>query len=326
MVSKFKKDILNIEMFKTADGKNYRQAEELDIEPITKHLSELGYRVLDLEQPWRYLHGRLEKDDQVFFFKMASTEDIGERTQNEVSWNEQISKVVEEYEIDFFDVPKIFKTDKLNNRFYYISEYYDGELLASANPPDTKDLNKWLDKIIKTNLFLLELKNIDFLRDKKQRPLTERWNGYFNKVSKWHEAVKENNLDDVLEKVKDLKKTYEPGINHGDFVPWHMKKEKDKFILIDSEHASSKSPRYYDVVYFYHRLFTSANDPDLAKKYLNKIENNLQPKEKDKFIIAIKPILASRIIGGFWDATTDGLNDLSYHNRLRDDFLNNEIS
>jgi len=322
-----KKDKLNIDSFTTKEGKNYRKAEVLDKKKIENHFSKNGYNVLNLQQLWRHMHGKLEKDNKIFFLKMASTPDIGERTQNEVSWNRQIHDLIVESGIDYFDVPEIYESGEYEKKFYYLSSYHDGSLLASKNPPDTERLDQWLDKILKSNLFFLSLQKQDLRlqRDQGSEDLTKKWDEFFKKIQGWHQEVEEHRLQEILEAVKNLKDTYEPGVNHGDFVPWHMIQDGEKFILIDGEHASTQSPRYYDVCYFYHRLYTSAQNPELAKSYLNKIRSQLHEGEKNKFDLSIKPILAARIIGGFWDAKTDERDDISYHKSLRDDFLKNNL-
>lgn len=320
-----KKDKLNIDSFTTKSDKNYRQAEEAEKSKITEFFLKNDYNVLDIQQLWRHVHGKLEKDGQNFFFKMASTPDIGERTQNEVSFNKQIHGLIKKNDIDFFNVPKIFYTGEFENKFYYLSSHHDGSFLATKNPPNTERLDQWIDKIVKSNLFLLSLKDMSFYRDKDSKRITERWNEYLKRIGSWHEEVKEHQLQVVFDTVKDLKATYEPGINHGDFVSWHMIQEREKFILIDAEHASSQSPKYYDICYFYHRLYTSAHNPDIAKEYLNKIRDNLPDGKRSDFDDSIKPILASRIIGGFWDAKTDGLADLTHHQNIKKDFLSNNL-
>jgi hypothetical protein len=39
----------------------------------------------------------------------------------------------------------------------------------------------------------------------------------------------------------------------------------------------------------------------------------------------MRPILATRIIDGFWGAKTDGQENVSCHNQLKEDFLKNGL-
>lgn len=319
-----KRDKLNINYFTTGSGKNYRQAKELNKKSVSNFFNKLGYKVIEVNQWSRHAFGKIKKGNKIFFFKLASTEGISERTQNEVTWNNQISKAIKKHGVKFFAVPKVFKTGWFGENFYFISEFYGGPYLAYKNPVNTASLKKWLNKIVKINLFFLSLKGLKFLRDKNIK-FSEIPNLVIKKTKKWYKEVEEHNLNKILEKVKEIKTTYQPSTNHGDFVPWQMIKQKNKFILIDGEHGSSKTPKYYDIAYFYQRLFTSGKSPKLAKLYLRKIKENLSKKEKGDFEKIFKPVLASRIIGGFWDAKNDGKKDLTYHNKIKKDFLRNNL-
>lgn len=322
-----KKDKLNIDSFTDREGKNYRRSEVLDKKEIETYFSKEGYEVVELQQIWRHVHGRLKKGDKIFFLKMATTPDIGEKTKNESLWNNEIGSLIEKTGVDYFDVPRIYETGEYEGKFYYLSSCHNGALLASKNPPSTDNLEKWINKIIKSNLFFLSLqeKDLNLRRNRVTVDSQDRWDEFYQRIKSWYEEVKEHRLQKIFDEVKNLRSTFEPSVNHGDFVPWHMIQEDEKFILIDGEHASVQSPKYYDVCYFYHRLYTSAQNPELAKTYLDKFRSQLSEENKNKFDLSIRPILATRIIGGFWDAKTDGQEDVIYHNKLKEDFLKNTL-
>jgi hypothetical protein len=322
-----KKDKLNIDSFTDKDGKNYRKAEALEKKDVADFFSKKGYRVLEIQQLWRHVHGKLEKDNKIYFFKMSSTETIGERTQNETLWNKQIGALIKESQIDCFDVPEIYDTGDYHGKFYYLSSFHDGPMLATKTPLNTEKLVEWLDKIVATNIFFLSLRGdeLQLNRDRKPVKMDDYWSAYLQKLQSWYHEVEDQLSPELLKAVNEFKSTFEPGVNHGDFVPWHMIKDGEKFILIDGEHASTQAPRYYDACYFYHRLYTSAQNPELAKTYLRKLRQALPEAERTRFDIMIRPILAARIIGGFWDAKTDGQTDVSYHQKLKDDFLQGKL-
>lgn len=322
-----KEDKLNIDSFIEKEGRNYRKSEKLEEKEITEFFSKQGYEVIELQQIWRHVHGKIKKDGETFFLKMASTPDIGRRTKNESFWNEQIGNLVKKENINYFDVPSIHTSGMYENKFYYLSSNHTGTMLASSDPVNTANLEKWIDKIIKSNLFFLSLprKNLSFPRDDERGAFDEEWGQYYQSIQSWHEEVKEHGLQDVFDQVKNLKDKFQPSVNHGDFLPWHMIEEGEKFILIDGEHGSKESPKYYDVCYFYHILYTSGQNPELAKTYLGKFRGELPKEEKSVFEGLMKPILAARIIGGFWDAKNATQTDVSYHNKLREDFLKNDL-
>jgi hypothetical protein len=247
------------------------------------------------------------------------------RIKNEVSWNEKIGQEIKKSGIEFFTVPDIITTGEFEDNFYYISKYYKGKQISTVRPIDNSNLKFWIPNIIEINLFLLSLEsNITFDRDKNKKSIIQNWDSYLEKIQGWITESKRDDLEEVFKVILEFKDTYEPGINHGDFVPWHMIHYKDKIVLVDAEHASSKSPKYYDVLYFFHRVYTATNAPDLAKFYLETLRNQLQ-EERPMFEKSIRPILASRIIGGFWDAVKIGQKDISFHLQLKKEFLENTI-
>jgi hypothetical protein len=253
---------------------------------------------------------------------LASTRDIGERTRNEASWNAHTASLIRNLNVQFFDVPQVYETGFIEDKFYYISEFYGGRKLATKPSLNVEGLDRWLDTIVKVNLFLLSIQYHNPLPYEKGRHL-KSWGNYFEIVKKMYEAVKEHGLREILEAVQMLRDTYKPAINHGDFVPWHMIEHGSKLILIDGEVAGTNFAKYHDVAYFYHRVYTSAHAPSIAKEYLNKVRDELPSAEKYEFDRSIKPILAERIIGGFWDAKTRGISDLTFHHNLKTAFLNN---
>ena len=285
-----KKDTLPINSFTTQDGKNYRKAMKVNTQKVRLFFNGLSYEVIEITQLWRHIHGKLKKGNDIFFFKMSSTKDIGERTQNEVSWNKQLKIKIAERKVDFFDVPEIYEEGFFEDKFYYISSFHSGEFLASKYPLNTKNLHSWLEQIVKVNIFFLEINDCKCKRDENNLSFNESWAETFNRILNWYEEVKQHNLDEVLDVVKELKNTYWPALNHGDFVPWHMMQEGKKFMLIDAEHASSLSPKYYDVCYFYHRVYTSAQSPSLAKKYLKRIYESIANEDKKSFFKTLRPV------------------------------------
>lgn len=321
-------DTLKTDIFTDKRGKNYRCAEELDKEMVARFFKKQGFNVLAIDQIFRHVHGKLEKNGQTLFFKLASTKDISERTYNEMVWNNKITeRTTNSYIRAYFCVPQIFDWGNLGENFYYISEFFEGSVLTTKKPPDQRNLAEWIDRIVEVNMFLLNLKGSLFLpRDKNEfKGRVNFFKLFSDQDWKLLQELKEFDLNDVLEREKELRFTYEPGINHGGFTPWHIIENGNAFVLIDGEHASCKLPKYFDIVYFYHRVYTGAGAPEIAKNYMNKIRNGLNSKERDKFDQAINPLIANRIIGGFWDAKNEKKRDFLYHLSLKKDFLENEL-
>lgn len=321
------RDNLNTKLFINTSGKNYRQAEELDKNKITEFFSEKGFKVKQIEQIYRHVHGKLIKDVRVFFFKLASTRDISERNYNEMIWNQDINRILDKEPCDKFCIPKVISCGYFDDdKFYYLSEFFNGPFLATKKPPDKLNLKDWIDKIVEVSLYFLNVKDkLQLPRDEVELKGNLDFSQFFyNQDYKLWRDVKEFNLKPILLEEKYLKFTYEPCINHGDFVPWHMIKCKGKFVLIDGEQGSCKLPKYFDIAYFYHRVYTGAEAPELAKSYISKLRQNLSCDEKDKFDRAFRPLIANRIIGGFWHAKNEKQN-MFYHLNLRKEFINKEL-
>lgn len=321
-------DNLNTNIFVNISGKNYRQPVELDKNRITDFFQKKGFKVLNVEQIFRHAHGKLVKNNQIFFFKLASTKDISERNYNEMVWNQKINIALGQKINSNFCIPKIFSCGYFDNdKFFYISEFFDGPFLATKKPPNKLSLEDWIDKIVETNLYFLNIKdNLRFPRDDGElRGNVDFSQLFYNQDYKLLQDLKEFDLELILLEEKNLKLTYRPCINHGDFVPWHMIKFNEKFVLVDGEQGSCKLPMYFDIAYFYHRAYTGVEAPKLAKLYINKLCKNFSREEKDRFDIALRPLIANRIIGGFWHAKNEKQVDISYHLNLKKEFIKKEL-
>lgn len=287
---------------------------------IEKYFSEKGYDVFDIKLDWRHGYARLRKNNQDIFLKIAVSDDIQPKTKNEVSWNQAIALKIETTKTNLFRVPKIINTGKLNGYFYYLAEFMTGELLATKNPLRRKNLVRWLEQITEINFFILRLEKLPLLRDQKNNQLNS-WEKYQEKYHKWYtEARKKYDVEKIFKIVKNLRGDYLKGLNHGDFVPWHMIENNGQIVLIDAEHASSLGPRYYDIAYFYHRVYTALQAPKLAEKYLAMIKKKLPEEEKEKFERFFPLVLATRILGGFWEMATIDDRDIKYHQLLKKHF------
>jgi len=323
-----KKDKLNDKIFQNTKGKNYRKPEKIDKQTIVQYFRKLKYEVIEIDQIFRNVHGQLKKNNKFYYFKLASTIAIGERTQNEVVWNQQLCELIKKDGIAFFDMPKVCESGYFKDKFYYVSTFHDGPLLASKNPPDARFLEKWLDKIIAANIYLLglNLSAVSLPRDTNElKDITDFSEFFYNQNKKLCNSLKEFGLSRVLEAVKGSKVVYESGVTHGDFVPWHMIGEEDKFILLDGEHGSTKLPKYYDLAYFYFRVYTWARSPRLALSYIQEIKKSLPKEEKARFNETFRPLLANRIIGAFWHTKNENLHNLDLLVDFKEKFLSNNL-
>lgn len=296
----------------------HAEARVIDLSDLRSFLSGLGYDVIKLDQRWRHVHGVVEADGSRYFFKLASTPEIGVRTENEVAWNKAVAPLLAISSSKLI-VPKIHQTGLYRDSFFYLADFYGGQFPADHDPPRTESLPKYLSSLVEVALDLNQLR-IDslWIVDDKKDPeaLVTR---FFDQVDGWMRDANRNDLADLRAMVEPLRDTYNPRVSHGDFVPWHVILNGDRSVLIDGEHAWSGRARYYDAAYFYHRLCTSAARPDLARRFLREFRNGLPSSEADDFEALVTPLIASRSIAGFYDVTLfdDQKKVLDRHEELR---------
>ena len=301
----------------------YLNAKKIDLKIVKNFFEKKGFEVIFLDQLWRHVHGKLKKNGKFFFLKLASTKNIGINTENECFWNDNISPILNN--LNYIKIPQIYQKGIFEDKFYYISEFLEGELLATKFPPNLKNLKNWIDKIVQLNILLLSSKKIIFKNDFKIQE-KEICKQYINKIKNRYDEIKQFSLEKVFSEVKKLKNNFIPKVNHGDFVPWHFIEGKNTITLIDAEHASSYLPKYYDISYFYERLYARGESPKLAKEYLRKIKESLSNTEKLNFDQELKPVLASRIITGINNLVIlDKSTDIRLYDKLKEDFLKNNL-
>ena len=322
-----KRDKLETQLFKDNKGQEYRKAEHIDLEASKNFLQSKGFKVEDLKQTWRCVHGVVQKDGIASFFKMGSTAGICDRIRNEVSFNTGLNEEISKRGITNFVTPNIGDTGKYGDLFYYIADYYPGPLLlnSSQDKPDA-EFEGNLEQVVDINMSLLEMPKLDLPRDQEFSGKSEEdcANRMIEIYSTFAKQVEELGMDELVEVLEEFRNNFKFGLNHGDFTPWHLIKNdiKSRWVLIDSEHASNNDPKFYDIAYFYHRLYTSSHGADGARRYLDLIKARLGGAEKiEEFKRSIRPILAARIIGGYWDAKTAGESDYRIHNQLKQEFL-----
>ncbi len=303
----------------------HRESKKIDLDKTSSRLTEKGYRVIRIEQPWRNVWAQLEKDGQDFFFKMASTPGVGQRLENEIAWNRLVGAQISKKKIGSFTVPQIEEGGHIESLPFYISPFYHGQLLSTSAAFDANGVSKHLDQIVEMNMFITSLPLLDSPRDKKFPDPNDFLADSIAKYQNRAERFEREDLSPVVEMIHQLKDNYRPTVNHGDFTPWHMIDNPDQIVLIDGEHGSSLMPIFYDSAYFYERVYVDGQGPDLAKQYLSLLYQQLPNDLQKEFETTFRPILAVRLIGGYNDARVDQVNDISGLNSLKDDLLTDNL-
>ncbi|MBU0569283.1 aminoglycoside phosphotransferase family protein [Patescibacteria group bacterium] len=272
------------------------RTKKIALEPVRKFLQEKGYAVINLHQQWRHVSGLVRKNNKELFFKMATTIKTGRMTKVEFSWNELVSKNLPPDAP--FKVPYGVEKGLYDERlFFFISEYFDSETLADKYPPGTKGLAGWIPVVAKATHIIGNIKQWPKVEGRRQSV----GENLVESATEWASQL-QSNTEQLLEIIEKSEKGIKEVFNHGDFVPWHMYDlDGKKFGLVDAEHGGWKA-KYYDVAYFYLRVRQSLGEKELATRFLLEFVDLLTKQEKSAFWDELRPVLAQRLIGNYWEA------------------------
>ncbi len=169
--------------------------------------------------------------------------------------------------------------------------------MADKYPPRTKELVDWIPVVAKATHIINEI---------KQWPKAEEGNGQsvgeilLASSTEWASQL-QSDTEQLLKIIEKSEKGINEVFSHGDFVPWHMYDlDGKKFGLVDAEHGGWKA-KYYDVAYFYLRVRQSLGEKELATRFLLEFVDLLAQQEKSVFWSKLRPVLAQRLIGNFWE-------------------------
>ena len=280
---------------------SYYKGKTLDLKDICLFFRKKGYSA-NLEHQKRHVVGILKKGKEEYFLKLSTCGGINETTYNEYQWNYYFNKFVPR-ENSYFCVPHNIEKGYYNNKyFYFISEYFNGELLESLNKESykLKAVCKNFDKIIELSELIQKLPLPITHADKYHNGKGYK-EKFLNKVVLWYKSIPENiikkyDLNTLLDIVKKKVNILNKACRHGDFTPWHMiVLKKNKLGLIDGEHAMSQSVEGYDICYLIQRLFSVLKNIKVAKELYSILLERNYSKEK------LQTVLCARAIGGFLD-------------------------
>lgn len=307
------------------DFDKHRNAQELNLDEIANFLKNNGFVEVNLNQQWRHITGSVVKNGTKLFFKLASTEGVAERTKNEFAWNKLINN---EQELELpVSIPRIYESGKYNGLFWFTCEFVEGAPLAQESQSgETKKLENNLSKIALTAKIILEFKSDKYLpnderkNDEKEDPKTV----FLDRIKHWMGQF-DNNVDDLYDFIEKRIEYGQKAPQHGDFVPWHIfTTNKNKLFLIDGEHSKIAGFKFYDIAYFYHRVYTKLKRPDIANKFLKEFNNIYQFSKADKECFRL--ILAQRVIGGYFDSNKCGEKNVDLHDELKRKILEGKIT
>lgn len=299
----------------------HRTSEELGLEEVSQYFSSLGYKDVKLNQVWRHVTGVAEKEGEKRFIKLATTKGVADRTQNEYAWNELVnSTLTSDLSVH---VPKVYEKGDYDGLFWFTSEYIDGHILSQPDGTRVKDLKENLPLIANITGQIMSIDTEERLPHDAEEidrgVFTEK---IFEKLDLWGERITRD-VEDLYGFLQENVQSLQLAPSHGDFTPWHFMQSEKGLYLIDAEHAHILGVKYYDVAYFYHRVYTKLKEPEIAEDFLTEYLNMhpLDTEEERAFVT----ILAQRVYGGYMDAELDGVTSFKLQDELRDRVLTGRI-
>jgi thiamine kinase-like enzyme len=299
-----------------------RVAHKLDLNKIKSFFSTRGYHTEKLEQVWRHVTGILSKRGHRYFVKLASTQEVAKRTRNEFAWNDLVNSLRGKNRLPV-SVPKNLESGEYMKLFWYISDYAGEQPLATREDKNTRELETQIPLIAKT------AKSIIDMRTKKLLPIDKKLSKrqvdelLLKRLNVWNKATKID-LSNLIGFIQKRLKSAKLAPLHGDLVPWHfIKNENSRLYLVDAEHAHILGIKFYDVAYFYHRVYTKLKRPDIANRFLEEYKSEYNLKNNDEQCLSL--IIAYRIAGGYMDAQEDTVTSIKLQKELEEMLLTGRL-
>lgn len=289
---------------------DYRLGQNVDLGEFQKHLENKGYVVEKLWNEKRHSVGKISKDKNKLFVKLATSEGMSRLTENEFGWNKQFNGQNTREKSNFW-VPLNFDSGYFENLFYIITDFGQGEKISGHEQNSQNFLVETLSQVIDFSELVqsLKLKNLNpneyFISMNHQQRFLE-------KTKQWFEAIPEEvrskyQIDQLLEVVEKGTPSLMSKPRHGDFTPWHiLRKSEDKLYLLDAEHALSEGVEYYDIAYYIQRVFSVLSNKNFSLEILEVLRKRNYDFKK------IKTVMAARAIGGFLDKHLGLMPDMNF--------------
>lgn len=278
----------------------------MNIQKVRNFLASQGYIDITIEEQGRHFAGIIFEGDKALFFKMEQNPAQSDQPsiKSEIAWNLKLSQRLNP--TMKVKIPTVIDHGVIDGKHYIITPYYEGRLLCQKFAKATPAVQVWFPAIVSFDLALERLSLIDMGMPEVNAGQLNR--DFVTKTKGWLEDLQSDQQDKLYWLTNFIGRSDNRlwnSVNHGDLTPWHLVVEGDHLVVIDAEHGMRPKSKYYDVVFFAHRLATQCYGLDLAKAYLKLFRTKLDMFSQEEFELALNSIMASRIIGGFWDAKND---------------------
>ena len=285
-----------------------------------------GVELHSLAHTPRHLTGRALWRGEEWFLKIASSAETGRALRNEVAWNRCLAG----RRIPGIEIPQVALAGRVGELPFFLSTWYDvAPVFDLRTGRDPRVLRRSLP-VIACGLAALSRTRCNPLTwDRPYRRVVSPARRFFRR-SRWYRAqVDLPELDSMVELASEVTNHYQPGLSHGDVTPWHMYPRGDRVGLVDAEMSATLLPRFYDVAFFYQRVFTCAKYPDLARLFVAEFVRYLTPPERRQFERSFRALCAERVLGSYWDESQGGRtfssSRLAYPRRFRMSVERNDL-
>lgn len=315
-----------VDNFSTHKGVTYGVAGAIDWKSVDTYIEGEGYTIEEVISKGRYYILKISKSGVYYVFKISTSEGINETLKNELSWN--LKMFERSLKTDFLRVPKIVDSGSINGSDYIITEYFPGSRFRDEL---SKVSDSILESLVKTTLFIDSQKDVltykNEVEDEKGIVITsvkDLAEKYIKTSNNFALEVEGYDLVALLEIVKGYENLSEIGLNHNEFEPDNFIVKDGTVMLYHGERASARSIRFFDVAVLYTKLYYTHKNPELAKRYL-KTFMSLYKGDLEYFKKSFKVMVASRLIGGYWDFCRNYENDIVHLEYLREDLLSDVL-
>jgi len=311
--------------FKLSDGTNYFIKGNIDYDIVSDYLmNQLGYSIDKVISNNRYLILKISKDSVNYIFKMSSSEGINNTLLNEYSFNMLVSNN------EYISVPHVYDQGNIEGLEYIITNFFEGKKLSSIL---SKVNGLVIENLVKTALYIDSYTGKYTYRNEIEDREGEVYEKVSSKADKYIEVSKRfisevdkkyklEPLLSILENYRDMDKI---GFCHNEFDPENIIINNSNIYLFHGERASGRSPKYFDIAVMYEKLYCSYSLPNVANLFLRIFMDNISKNDIEYVKMAIKTMITSRLIGGYWEYSTGFKKDINMLEELRIKILNNEL-
>jgi thiamine kinase-like enzyme len=272
----------------------------VNLSEVSVYLQNMGYIVQNLRQPDRHVVGSVaDKNDPEtkYFFKMASRPELSVFIENEYTWSRiaHHSHRIEKWSIS---LPKMYTLGKMGKLSWLVAEYIDGKDLAR----DSNSILSAIQPVAHAIADIIQWKSILQLPLDREHPYATIQDRATERIAEYRQRIDRNKLDPwvicFLEKNIYL---LESAPARGDVAPGNIRQDRKGVLwLIDSEFASFKNFKFYDVGYYYFRIAINEERPDIAEIFIKKFKQKYQFTTRDE--IALQWLILYRLLGGYYEA------------------------